>query len=160
MYNFVNSALGWFHQASAALALVAGSVVLAARKGIKQHKKVGYIYAASMVLVCGSALGIYRLTGSFGMLHVASIIGFFTLAGFMAPMFVARYKKVPGGAPLVHVVLRIGPVCRTFARAECPYPGTAILQDGRDRRRRCISDRHPVHSQKRENAIEVFRLAK
>lgn len=39
MYNFVNSALGWIHLASAALAPVTGSIVLAARKETRQHKK-------------------------------------------------------------------------------------------------------------------------
>lgn len=93
MYSFVNSSLGWFHLASAALALIAGSLVLATRKGTRSHKEIGYLYLASMLLVCGSALGIYRLTGGFGMFHVAAVTGLLTLVGGMMPMFVSRWKK-------------------------------------------------------------------
>jgi uncharacterized membrane protein len=93
MYDFVNSTLGWFHLGAATLALATGTAVLATRKGTRRHKKVGYLYVASMLLVCGSALGIYRLTGGFGIFHVAAVTGFLTLAAGMAPMFVARWKK-------------------------------------------------------------------
>jgi hypothetical protein len=41
-----------------------------------------------MLLVCGSAMGIYRLTGAFGIFHVTAIVGFLTLAGGMIPMLI------------------------------------------------------------------------
>jgi uncharacterized membrane protein len=93
MYDFVNSSLGWFHLATALLAMLTGAFVLATRKGTKRHKQVGYIYVMSMILVCASAMGIYRLTGTFGIFHVTAIVGFLTLAGGMIPMFMKNLER-------------------------------------------------------------------
>ncbi|GIL22985.1 MAG: hypothetical protein BroJett042_14980 [Bacteroidota bacterium] len=93
MYDFVNSSLGWFHLATALLAMLAGAFVLATHKGTKRHKQIGYIYIASMILVCASAMGIYRLTGSFGIFHITAIVGFLTLAGGMIPMFMKNVER-------------------------------------------------------------------
>jgi uncharacterized membrane protein len=87
MYHFVNSSLGWFHLLTAFVAMLLGAFVLATPKGTRRHKRVGYAYVFSMLLVCGSALSIYRLTGAFGIFHVTAIIGLLTLAGGMVPMF-------------------------------------------------------------------------
>lgn len=100
MYDFVKSSLGWFHLATALLAMVAGAFVLAARKGTKRHKQVGYLYVFSMLLVCGSAMGIYRLTGTFGIFHITAIVGFLTLTGGMVPMLM---KKVERKYKAVHI---------------------------------------------------------
>ncbi|GAB3819883.1 DUF2306 domain-containing protein [Pontibacter rugosus] len=100
MYNFVNSTLGWFHLAVAVLAMVAGAFVLATRKGTRLHKQVGYSYVGAIVLVCGSALGIYNLTGRFGVFHVTAIISFLTLACGMVPLFI---KSLPRSYKGVHV---------------------------------------------------------
>ncbi|MCE7865079.1 MAG: DUF2306 domain-containing protein [Bacteroidetes bacterium CHB5] len=93
MYDFVNSSLGWFHLTTALLAMLAGAFVLATHKGTKRHKQIGYIYIASMILVCASAMGIYRLTGSFGIFHITAIVGFLTLAGGMIPMFLKNVER-------------------------------------------------------------------
>lgn len=100
MYGFVNSSLGWFHLIMALLAMVAGAFVLAAKKGTLQHKRVGYSYVVAMVLVCGSALGIYNLTGRFGLFHIMAIISSITLALGMIPLFL---KKLPRKYKAVHV---------------------------------------------------------
>lgn len=98
MYDFVNSTLGWFHLSTALRAMFSGAFVLATRKGTKRHKQVGYFYVISMLLVCGSAMGIYRLTGTFGIFHITAIVGFLTLAGGMIPMLMKnidrKYKAV------------------------------------------------------------------
>jgi uncharacterized membrane protein len=98
MYDFVKSSLGWFHLLTALLAMCSGAFVLATRKGTKRHKQVGYLYVFSMLLVCGSAMGIYRLTGTFGIFHITAIVGFLTLSGGMIPMFMKnidrKYKAV------------------------------------------------------------------
>ena len=98
MYNFVNSSLGWFHLFTALAAMITGAFVLATPKGTKRHKRAGYVYVFSMLLVCGSAMGIYHLTGTFGIFHVTAIVGFLTLAGGMIPMFMKnldrQYKAV------------------------------------------------------------------
>ncbi|NEM98347.1 DUF2306 domain-containing protein [Pontibacter burrus] len=100
MYGFVNSALGWFHLATALLAMIAGAFVLAANKGTVQHKRVGYVYVVAMVLVCGSALGIYNLTGRFGVFHIMAIVSSLTLVLGMAPLFI---KILPRKYKAVHV---------------------------------------------------------
>jgi uncharacterized membrane protein len=93
MYDFVKSSLGWFHLATALLAMVAGAFVLATRKGTKRHKQVGFLYVFSMLLVCGSAMGIYRLTGTFGVFHITAIVGFLTLAGGIIPMLMKNIER-------------------------------------------------------------------
>lgn len=93
MYNFVNSSLGWFHLTASVVAMITGAYVLFTTKGTKAHKKIGYIYVASMVLVCGSALGIYNLTGEFGLFHVFAFVGFATLIAGMAPLMLNGIRK-------------------------------------------------------------------
>jgi uncharacterized membrane protein len=93
MYDFVKSSLGWFHLITAILAMCAGAFVLATTKGTKRHKRVGYLYVFSMLLVCGSAMGIYRLTGTFGIFHITAIVGFLTLAGGMIPMLMKNVER-------------------------------------------------------------------
>ncbi|GAB4494678.1 MAG: hypothetical protein OHK0019_21710 [Saprospiraceae bacterium] len=93
MYHFVNSSLGWFHLLTAFAAMCLGAFVLAAPKGTRRHKRVGYAYVFSMLLVCGSALGIYRLTGAFGIFHVTAIVGLLTIAGGMVPMFLKNIDR-------------------------------------------------------------------
>ena len=99
-----------------------------------------------MVLVCASALGIYRLTGGFGMFQVAAHTGFLTLAEGIAPIFVTHWKK----SRAVHLwfmyysVLGLYPAA--LFGAERPDPGPAILGDGRDSHRRRFSDRDPLYS--------------
>lgn len=100
MYGFVNSNLGWFHLASAVLAMVAGAFVLAAKKGTTQHKRVGYTYTVAMVMVCASALGIYNLTGRFGIFHMMAVVSFLTLIFGMLPLIV---KSVPQRYKGVHI---------------------------------------------------------
>lgn len=93
MYNFVNTSLGWFHLVSALIAMVAGAYVLFKPKGTKRHKQIGYIYVTSMILVCGSALGIYNLTGKFGVFHILAFVGFATLIAGMIPILLKSIKR-------------------------------------------------------------------
>lgn len=93
MYDFVNTTLGWFHLITSLTAMILGAFILAAQKGTKKHKQVGYAYAVAMILVCGSAMGIYNLTGNFGMFHILAIVGFLTLLGGMIPMLINNIKR-------------------------------------------------------------------
>lgn len=96
MYSFVSSDLGLIHLISAFVAMAAGAFVLAGRKGTPLHKRAGYFYASSMLVVCGTAMGIYDLTGYFGVFHVAAVVGFVTLAAGIVPMLIKgldRKKK-------------------------------------------------------------------
>lgn len=93
MYDFVNSSLGWFHLATALIAMIAGAYVLVKPKGTKRHKTIGYIYVFSMILVCSSALGIYNLTGKFGIFHILAFVGFATLIAGMIPLLLKSIKR-------------------------------------------------------------------
>ncbi|PSK97586.1 DUF2306 domain-containing protein [Cecembia rubra] len=93
MYDFVNTSLGWFHLVTALVALISGAYVLFKPKGTKRHKQVGYIYVFSMILVCSSALGIYNLTGNFGIFHILAIGGISTLIAGMIPLLIKSMKE-------------------------------------------------------------------
>jgi uncharacterized membrane protein len=93
MYNFVNTSLGWFHLITAMVAMTAGAYILVKPKGTRRHKQVGYIYVSSMILVCGSALGIYNLTGKFGVFHILAFVGFTTLISGMIPLLLKNIKR-------------------------------------------------------------------
>ena len=84
------SILGQLHFASALIALASGAWVLFRRKGTRIHRRVGWLYAASMLVLNASALSLYRLTGTFGPFHVAALI---SLAGLAAGIISARRRR-------------------------------------------------------------------
>ncbi len=77
--------IGPLHLVSAIAALVAGGWVLLRQKGTRNHRQVGYAYAASMLVLNVTALLIYRLTGSFGPFHVAALASLATLLAGIIP---------------------------------------------------------------------------
>ncbi|MDN3643207.1 DUF2306 domain-containing protein [Lutimonas halocynthiae] len=93
MHDFVNTQLGWFHFITAMLSILAGTYILCKPKGTKLHKQVGYLYVLSMFLVCGSALGVYNITGDFGVFHVLAIAGLVTLIIGLLPLFLKRINR-------------------------------------------------------------------
>ena len=93
MYDFINSSIGWFHLIAALVSLATGSFVLLTTKGTEIHKKVGYLYGFSMILVCGTAFGIYNLTGTFGIFHILACVALATLMGGMIPLFLKNIQK-------------------------------------------------------------------
>ena len=74
------SPIGWFHFATALIALATGAWVLLRPKGTRIHRRIGWVYAGSMLVLNLSALSLYRLTGTFGPFHVAALISLATLA--------------------------------------------------------------------------------
>ncbi len=85
--------IGWFHTLAAFLALLTGSLILATQKGTSQHKRIGRIYGVSMLLVCATAFMIYRVHGTFGILHVFAIISTITLILGMRPIYIKGVKN-------------------------------------------------------------------
>jgi uncharacterized membrane protein len=85
-----SGSIGLIHLIVSIFALVFGTWVLAVRKGTETHRKVGYLYTISMVLLIATALSIYRLFGTFGVFHVAAVLSAITLAGGMIPVFLRR----------------------------------------------------------------------
>ena len=93
MHDFVNTQLGWFHFITALISILSGTYILCMPKGSKRHKRVGYLYVVSMVLVCGSALGIYNITGNFGDFHTLAIAGLITLIIGLVPLFLKSSSR-------------------------------------------------------------------
>lgn len=91
--NFVSGGVGIFHLVAAILALIFGSFVLADAKGTNFHRRVGYLYAISMLALNISALMIYRLFGRFGAFHAAAIISLLTLLAGMIPVILRRPRN-------------------------------------------------------------------
>ncbi len=77
------STLGWIHTTFALTAMVVGAVVISRPKGTRSHRRLGWIYAVSMLGLNVTALMIYRLFGGFGPFHVAAIASLATLLGGM-----------------------------------------------------------------------------
>lgn len=86
--------LGSFHLTVALLAIASGAAVLwTSPKGGRSHRRLGWIYVASMLLLNGTALSIYRLFGGFGPFHVAALVSLSTFVpGFVAAV-VARRRR-------------------------------------------------------------------
>jgi uncharacterized membrane protein len=79
------NALGLFHTACALAALVSGAAVLLRRKGTRSHRRIGWIYVASMLALNATALMIYRLFGGFGPFHAAAIASLVTVVAGIIP---------------------------------------------------------------------------
>jgi uncharacterized membrane protein len=87
MITIVHSTLGLAHTIVATLALIFGTLVLLRPKGTTFHRKIGYGYLVSMVLVNLSAFGIFHLFGRFGIFHVLAIVSLVNLTLGMIPIF-------------------------------------------------------------------------
>jgi uncharacterized membrane protein len=83
--------LGLFHTICALLALASGAAVLLRRKGTRSHRRLGWLYVASMLALNGTALMIYRLFGGFGPFHVAAVASLVTVAAGT----VTAYRRRP-----------------------------------------------------------------
>lgn len=90
MNHIIFSFTGLVHFIAAIIALAGGTLVLTLEKGTTQHIYIGYIYAASMVILNGTAFGIYRLFGGFGPFHIAAIISLVTIIGGMIPVLTRK----------------------------------------------------------------------
>jgi uncharacterized membrane protein len=84
--------LGLSHVAVAVVALSSGGVIALSRKGTRQHRRLGWVYATSMVAVNATALSIYQLTGRFGPFHATAIFSLLTIVAGTLPV-----RLRPGG---------------------------------------------------------------
>ena len=80
------TALGWLHVSAAALALVTGALVFAARKGTRRHVLLGRAYGLGMLLVNLPALLLHEESGTLGPFHLLAVISLATLALGLAPL--------------------------------------------------------------------------
>ena len=93
MEGIITSPIGLAHTLFAVLALVTGTVVILNPKGTIFHKRVGYVYVASMVLVNITAFGLYRLFGGFGPFHFLALVSLFAIVGGMYPVLFRNKVK-------------------------------------------------------------------
>lgn len=82
--------IGKLHLASSLLALAVGAWVVMRSKGTATHRRIGWVYAISMLTLNVTALMIYRLTGTFGPFHIAALV---SLAGLIAGLVPAWRRK-------------------------------------------------------------------
>lgn len=88
-----HGSLGDVHLIAAFVALAAGGWVFLIPKGTRWHRTLGHLYVTAMVVLNASALGIYRLTGSFGPFHVFALVALGTLAMAMGTVLLRRPRK-------------------------------------------------------------------
>ncbi|MBC7807337.1 MAG: DUF2306 domain-containing protein [Akkermansiaceae bacterium] len=93
--------IGIVHIGFGVLSLVLGALVLALPKGTQRHRVLGYAYVISMVLLNGTAFGIYRLLGHFGPFHALALI---SLGGLLSGILPVLRKPVTDGAMIGHLM--------------------------------------------------------
>ncbi|MBX7198295.1 MAG: DUF2306 domain-containing protein [Rhodospirillaceae bacterium] len=92
------SLLGWLHSAACMVALFAGPLVFALRKGTRFHRRAGYWYVGSMVIANLTALGLFApIAGlpAFNMFHWMAIV---TLLFVGLGVWAARNQRARVGA--------------------------------------------------------------
>lgn len=93
MESLTHSTEGFIHLISSIAALAFGTLVLFNTKGTRLHKRLGYGYVISMVVLNLTAFSIYRLFGRFGPFHIAAIVSTTTLFAGIIPALFLRHKK-------------------------------------------------------------------
>ncbi|MDQ3247529.1 MAG: DUF2306 domain-containing protein [Pseudomonadota bacterium] len=91
--SWTSGVVGQSHLLAALIALASGAGVLWARKGTPVHVAWGYTYIASMVVLNGTALVKYDLTGGFNAFHAGALGSSVTLAGAFAAAMIYRRTR-------------------------------------------------------------------
>jgi uncharacterized membrane protein len=122
---------GAIHVGSAFAALISGALVLSMKKGTRTHRRMGYAYFISMLVVNVSALLIYELFLRFGPFHVlalfslASVLAGLVPAWWRAPGWQARHARFVTGS---YVGLRAAAVAETSSHfLALPFGPTVII---------------------------------
>ena len=74
-------------------AIISGAAMLLRQKGTRSHRRIGWVYVASMVGLNVTALGIYRLSGNFGPFHAAAIVSLATVIAGVVVVLRRRYDS-------------------------------------------------------------------
>ena len=77
---------GWVHFIAATISMITGTWIVLTTKATKLHKRVGYVYVISMIIVIITSFMIYRVFGGFGLFHGFAILSTIALVGGMLPM--------------------------------------------------------------------------
>jgi len=82
------------HTLASITALITGGMIFFNNKGTGLHRKIGYIYASSMVIVLVTSFFIFQLFDGFGVYHACSIVSGITLMiGLYFPLFKRSFPK-------------------------------------------------------------------
>ncbi|MFK8058064.1 MAG: hypothetical protein AB8F78_18195 [Saprospiraceae bacterium] len=90
MDHLIGDTTGLIHLIASVSSLVTGTLVLFMTKGTESHKKVGYLYVASMVVVILTAFMIYRLFNSWGIFHYTTVVSLVTISLGMIPIWLKK----------------------------------------------------------------------
>ncbi|MEZ0486209.1 DUF2306 domain-containing protein [Fibrella aquatica] len=90
MANFIHSPVGALHVGAAVVALLLGTLVFLNTKATQRHKRLGYAYVFSMVVLNGTAFQIYALFGRFGPFHYMAIFSLFSIMAGTLPVILKR----------------------------------------------------------------------
>lgn len=90
MEHFVGDTYGLIHLMSSIIALISGTFVLIMKKGTLQHKRIGYAYVISMVLLLLTSFMIYRLFNGWGIFHYTTIASLLTIGLGMVPIWTKK----------------------------------------------------------------------
>lgn len=93
MDSIITSTTGYIHFIAGIFSLALGTTVLLANKGTQNHKRLGYLYVISMVVLNVTAFMIYRLFDGWGIFHWAALISTFSILAGMIPAIFLRHKK-------------------------------------------------------------------
>lgn len=89
----VHSTLGLIHVICAFLAMLLGGLVVLLPKSGCLHRRLGYLYVISMLLLNGTAFLIYRLFGHFGPFHILAVFSTLTILGGFIPALARKRVK-------------------------------------------------------------------
>lgn len=93
MASIAQGPIGNIHLLSSAIALGAGLFILLTTKGTKLHKRIGYLYALSMIVLNATAFMIYNLYGKFGLFHWLAVVSSLTLLAGLFPVISKRPRN-------------------------------------------------------------------
>ena len=117
------TSLGRLHLATALVALVSGGWMLWRPKGTPSHRRIGWLYVASMLTLNGTALLIYRLTGRFGPFHIAALISLSIMLAGIVPVLSRR----PAGGWLERHYYFMSHSCLGLGAAAIAETSTRVL---------------------------------
>src|SRR5438105_11721318 len=80
---------GTIHMVLAMLCIVVGTIQLMRPKHGAAHRARGYAFVYGMVVVDGTAMLLYRFTGSFNAFHVGAIVNLAAIIAAMVPMLMS-----------------------------------------------------------------------
>ena len=91
--NLIGSSVGFIHLTASIIALITGLFILVSKKGTAPHKRIGYTYSISMIVLNVTAFMIYRLYGKFGIFHWFAVMSCLTLFAGLYPVIAKRTKN-------------------------------------------------------------------